>query len=251
MKREHKLTLAKLKKPPIPKEQKVEVVFPVEEIAKLHDEINNLYELVGKRIDTLDVRDDVKDHQQKLIGLNDQLVLLLSKFEQGINVNNFPEIKQETELTIKNLGDIPPATTAVKFPEWLAKDESIKNLHEQIIGLVVKFNDVIRQPTKLQIGQKPEDFLPVRRVKYTGNRLQFDDSTWSMAGGFGGGGSSTTVNVGLIPGTDYDYIDGQQTNATTDTFVYKLGGAGGTTVRTVVVIYTSAAKTDIDNIAYS
>lgn len=53
------------------------------------------------------------------------------------------------------------------------------------------------------------------------------------------------------PGTDFDYIDGQQTSATVDTYVYKLGGSGGTTVRTVVVTYTSSAKTDIDTVEYS
>lgn len=55
----------------------------------------------------------------------------------------------------------------------------------------------------------------------------------------------------LNPGTDYDYLDVQQTDADTETFVYKLGGSGGTTVRTIVVNYTSSAKTDIDNISWS
>lgn len=53
------------------------------------------------------------------------------------------------------------------------------------------------------------------------------------------------------PGTDFDYIDGQQTSPTVDTYVYKLGGSGGTTVRTVTVTYTSSAKTDIDNVSWS
>jgi hypothetical protein len=55
----------------------------------------------------------------------------------------------------------------------------------------------------------------------------------------------------LTAGTDFDYIDGQQTSATVDTYVYKLGGSGGTTVRTVTVTYTSSAKTDIDSVVYS
>lgn len=55
----------------------------------------------------------------------------------------------------------------------------------------------------------------------------------------------------LVSGLDYDYVDIQQTNATTDTYVFKTGGSGGTTVRTVVVTYTSSAKTDIDTVEYS
>lgn len=56
---------------------------------------------------------------------------------------------------------------------------------------------------------------------------------------------------GLIPVVDFDYLDVQQTDADTETFVFKTGGSGGTTVRTVVVNYTSSAKTDIDNVAWT
>jgi len=56
---------------------------------------------------------------------------------------------------------------------------------------------------------------------------------------------------GLAPNADYDYIDVQQTSATVETYVYKLGGAGGTTVQTIVVTYTSSTKADIDTVVYS
>lgn len=56
---------------------------------------------------------------------------------------------------------------------------------------------------------------------------------------------------GLVSGVDYDYLDVQQTDSDTETFVFKTGGSGGTTVRTIVVNYTSSAKTDIDNITWS
>lgn len=55
----------------------------------------------------------------------------------------------------------------------------------------------------------------------------------------------------LTPGTDYDYIDVQQTDSDTETYVFKTGGSGGTTVQTIVVNYTSSAKSDIDNVSYS
>lgn len=60
-----------------------------------------------------------------------------------------------------------------------------------------------------------------------------------------------TGSAGLVPGTDFDYIDGQQTSATVDTYVYKTGGSGGTTVQTITVTYTSSAKTDIDSVSYA
>lgn len=56
---------------------------------------------------------------------------------------------------------------------------------------------------------------------------------------------------GLTPNVDYDYIDVQQTSATVDTYVYKDGGSGGTTVLTVVVTYTDSTKDDIDHVAFS
>ncbi len=63
----------------------------------------------------------------------------------------------------------------------------------------------------------------------------------------------TTIKVRgqLAPGIDFDYIDAQQTSSSVDTYVYKLGGSGGTTVRTVTVTFTSSAKSDIDKVEYS
>jgi hypothetical protein len=69
----------------------------------------------------------------------------------------------------------------------------------------------------------------------------WDGSSWSRMSQPGG----------LVAGTDYNYLDVQQTSATVETFVFKTGGAGGTTVRTVVVTYTSSAKSDIDTVTWS
>lgn len=55
----------------------------------------------------------------------------------------------------------------------------------------------------------------------------------------------------MVSGVDYDFIDIQQTSSTVETYVFKLGGSGGSTVRTVTVTYTSSAKTDLDTVAYA
>lgn len=55
----------------------------------------------------------------------------------------------------------------------------------------------------------------------------------------------------FTPGVDYDYLDVQQTSGTVETYVYKTGGSGGTTVRTITVTYTSSSKTDIDTVVWS
>jgi hypothetical protein len=56
---------------------------------------------------------------------------------------------------------------------------------------------------------------------------------------------------GLAPGIDFDYVDVQQTSPTVETYVFKTGGSGGTTVRTIVVNYTDSTKSDIDNVSWS
>lgn len=59
------------------------------------------------------------------------------------------------------------------------------------------------------------------------------------------------LSNGMVAGTDYDFIDVQQTSSTVETYVYKLGGSGGATVRTIVVTYVDATKADIDTVEYS
>lgn len=61
----------------------------------------------------------------------------------------------------------------------------------------------------------------------------------------------TQPGGGFTAGTDYDFIDVQQTSATVETFVFKLGGSGGTTVRTIVLTYTDLNKTDLDTVEFS
>lgn len=57
--------------------------------------------------------------------------------------------------------------------------------------------------------------------------------------------------VPLVANVDFDYIDIQQTSSTVETYVFKSGGSGGTTVLTIVVTYTDATKSDLDTVEYS
>ena len=43
--------------------------------------------------------------------------------------------------------------------------------------------------------------------------------------------------TGLLPKV-YDYMSYTNTNTTTDTYVYKAGGVGGTTVATITIVYS-------------
>lgn len=54
-----------------------------------------------------------------------------------------------------------------------------------------------------------------------------------------------------IPGLSipiYDYV-GITYNSTTDVYVFKTGGSGGTTVATITLTYSSSAKTQLNSVA--
>lgn len=54
--------------------------------------------------------------------------------------------------------------------------------------------------------------------------------------------------AGLVPGS-YDYISYANTSSTVDTYVFKTGGSGGTTVATVTITYTDSTKNQISTVA--
>lgn len=59
------------------------------------------------------------------------------------------------------------------------------------------------------------------------------------------------AGLSLVPGVNFNFIDVQQTNSTTETYVFKTGGSGGTPVKTMVIVFTDSTKTDIDTVTYS
>ena len=59
------------------------------------------------------------------------------------------------------------------------------------------------------------------------------------------------TNQALQPGVDYDHYELTLTSATVETHTYRLGGASGTVVQTVVITYTDASKETIETAEYS
>lgn len=53
---------------------------------------------------------------------------------------------------------------------------------------------------------------------------------------------------GMLVGVSYDAVDIQQTSATVETYVFKSGGIGGSTVKTIVITYTDATKANMDTV---
>lgn len=64
----------------------------------------------------------------------------------------------------------------------------------------------------------------------------------------------TVVAVSLSSGLslpEYDYLSVDYTNSTTETYTFKSGGSGGTTVSTIVVVYTDSTKENVSTVTKS
>lgn len=57
-----------------------------------------------------------------------------------------------------------------------------------------------------------------------------------------------TETSGMLAGIAYDYLSVAYTDADTETYTFKTGGSGGTTVATIVINYTDSTKDFISNV---
>ncbi len=72
--------------------------------------------------------------------------------------------------------------------------------------------------------------------------------TWVPAVGTSAGQPIISLaGAGLINNLTYDYA-AQTQAATTDTWTFKTGGSGGTTVAVIVITYTDSGKATISNV---
>ena len=110
------------------------------------------------------------------------------------------------------------------------------------------------------IPEYKTDNKAVEKLLKDSNKLLKGILDKPISKGGGGGGRATPYQdsngipafvTRFEPLSDYDYIDGQQTSTTVDTYVYKLGGSGGTIKRIITVTYTSTAKSDIDSVVFA
>ena len=61
-------------------------------------------------------------------------------------------------------------------------------------------------------------------------------------------GTVTLSSFGALNLPNYDYCAVTYPSGTTETYTFKTGGAGGTTVAVVDVVYTSTTKADISTV---
>jgi hypothetical protein len=130
----------------------------VEELGTIKT-IAPVVERLREAIDAIELPDVPKNIE--LIGL-DPIVAAISEHIKYIN-------------TLKNF----------KIPDPHVKVEIIDSM--KIIEITNRLDNLVQAVEENKPGQRPEDFLPTRRVRMVGNKLMFDDNQY---GGSGGGGAS-------------------------------------------------------------
>lgn len=142
------------------------------------------------------------------------------KLDPKIQVES-PAVTVQLEEVAKGLDEVVKAVNAIEFPEVKIPEVDTKSLEKN----VREVRDAIK-------GQK----FPVPNYV-----LPFKDSD----------GKATQQAVALQAGTDFDYLSIVDSDTDEDTLVYKTGGSGGTTVRTVVITFTDSSKQDVASVAWS
>lgn len=172
---------------------------------------------------------------------------------------NVPEIKvPETKIPTINVPKPQvnfPESFSIKRPSWLPKIDlsPITGAIDRLIGAIpqVKWPTAAKDAIAVRLSDGKKFYVAIA----TAATAISDILTFKTADGAKAAALVDTEGriqlSGLTSGVDYDYLDVQQTDSDTETFVFKTGGASGTTVQTIVINYTSSAKTDIDNVSWS
>lgn len=204
---------------------------------------------------------------------------------KSLEVSGKVQVNTEKEIAVSNLGDLEgwlwqlsdTVTLAIKnsAPEPLksltvdnikdAKADKVKitNLGElkkeldKLADVIVTNKPIVQiDKQEVKMPKSATDYVSVRLTdgKRFYNALQAVTQAVAGIGNYGGATEAKQDDIisqlALKPNTDFDYIDRQQTSATVDTYVYKLGGASGTTIQTTVLTYTDSTKNNIDSVSY-
>lgn len=145
--------------------------------------------------------DELKQSFSDGVNLNDADSLLAELQEIGSLrepieklKDKIAEFKLPENVEVKGLEDFLRVAEAISKKEIIVETVDVKafdGVNKRLDKLIVKI-ETLKVPEK---GQKPEDYVPTRRVMLVGKKLLFDDSHHTG----GGGGSSTPTINGAVP----------------------------------------------------
>lgn len=190
MNEEQKLKLAQAKS----KEPDMRLgIFDNNQFNSIHNRLEEQREAIVKLLD----KNPLETTDKKLTEVNNSLIRLIQKFEiNGQAIEKSIESQDESQKsltteTVKAIENLVKSIPTPKLPEGLATDKSL----EKTQGTLSKIDESLEKLVKAAPqSQKPEDFVPFRRVVKQGNRLEFDDSSWASKSGGGGAGGPILVN---------------------------------------------------------
>lgn len=214
---------------------------------------------------------------KKMVGINKRLRSLVNREE--IKAQEHKEIADKLVETKKSLEKkiteipVPPKEVSVdNFPDKLKMDKPdwYKAVDEDkiTIPLAKVITDVVNHAigsiTKVEVmNQQPGDAVAVRLTSkdakdfynaVSGALSQVVQFPYMTAGGrkrealVDNDGHLQIHKINSLITTAFDYIGAAYPVATTEVYTYKSGGAGGTTVGTITVVYTDATKTVLTSV---
>lgn len=160
----------------------------------LEQSIKELQVVLGEGVE-LNNLDDLVKELSNVNALADKVASL----QEAIDNLVIPELPDHIE--VKGLNDILPAIKQIKIATPSvsvtapSSNKEIMNMAVAIKALAKAVAD--NKPS--EPSQKPDDYIPVRRVIKVGNILQFDDieTQSTMSPGGGGGGMAGSYDVAL------------------------------------------------------
>jgi hypothetical protein len=202
------------------------VVSTMEGMPQLTEEVVETRETLSEKLDKLDT-----------------LIAAFKSFRvdipKEVKVSNISDTPKTESVKVSNLSDI-------KFPKQATIDLS------KLEDIRILLTEVSQGLKDTKLSTDPEDPIAVR----LSNGKEFYDAVTQVFG-TGGGGSVPKINMS---GTEYalttsglslprfDYVALVVAPATTETYTFKVGGASGNLVATVVIVYTDATKAVISTV---
>jgi len=218
------------------KENTIEVLL--QQIANLQKQ---LLEIKPPEVQKVDVNNTPEVQKVEVINKDEQKPVVFPEI-QKVEITNkdeqkpitFPEV-QKVEITNK---DKQPEIQKVEITNTKdIQDVKITNIEPYPQSMDVKLPFMKGNNAKTA---DPTKYLPVRLTD--GDKFYKALDTFYTAAN--GGGSRTKISNTLIT-EPFDYIGATYPDTSTEVYTYKLGGASGTLVGVITVVYTDSSKANI------
>lgn len=164
-------------------------------LESLNEQVEELKDILGSGVELTNL-DDLIDQLKEIKTLEPTILELKDGITKAID--SIPDYPDKVEIT--GLSQLVMACKAI------AERKDPKPIETKAFDSIAdNLKTLIKQINKLEVpkqGQKPEDYIPMRRVMKVGEKLLYDDSFYTGGGGGGSGiaqyvdANGVTQNVG-------------------------------------------------------